>query len=180
VLVGYVGRLAPEKRVRRLAGVCRLPGVRVVVVGDGPARRLERESPGAAFLGRRTGPELARIYPSLDVFVHTGPFETFGLTVLEAMASGLPVVAPAGGGPLDLVRHGQTGFLVPPHDDRALGERVWEVVRSPELRAAFGRSGRIDALARSWEAVDEQLIDHYHQVIARRANPSSIRGSACG
>lgn len=173
VLVGYVGRLAPEKQVERLAAVCRLPGVRVVIVGDGPARsRLARELPGAVFLGHRSGPDLARAYACLDLFVHTGPFETFGLTVQEAMASGLPVVAPATGGPLDLVRHGQTGFLIPPGDDQALRERVYELVRAPELRAAFGRAGRAVALTRTWPAVDDLLVEHYRQVMAR---PRSCR-----
>jgi phosphatidylinositol alpha 1,6-mannosyltransferase len=168
VLVGYVGRLAPEKQVERLAGVCRLPGVRVIIVGDGPARpKLERELAGAVFLGRRTGHDLARVYASLDLFVHSGPFETFGLTVQEAMASGLPVVAPAAGGPLDLVRHGQSGYLVPPRDERALRERVYELVRSAELRATFGRAGRAAAVARTWDVVDDLLIEHYYQVIAR-------------
>ncbi len=100
LIVGYVGRLAPEKRVELLSGVCGLDGVRVVVVGDGPSRPgLEQALPGAVFLGRRTGDALARVFASLDVFAHTGPFETFCQTVQEAMASGVPVVAPAAGGP---------------------------------------------------------------------------------
>lgn len=90
VLVGYVGRLAPEKHVQLLRATCDLPGVRVVIVGDGPTgRQLRNALPSAVFLGRRTGADLASIYASLDVFAHTGPFETFGLTVQEAMASGL-------------------------------------------------------------------------------------------
>ncbi|MGZ0238106.1 glycosyltransferase family 4 protein, partial [Streptomyces sp. CPS1] len=104
LIVGYVGRLAPEKRVELLAGVCGLDGVRLVVVGDGPSRdQLAEALPGAVFLGRRTGDDLARIFASLDLFTHTGPLETFCQTVQEAMASGVPVVAPATGGPLDLV-----------------------------------------------------------------------------
>ncbi|MEV6816584.1 glycosyltransferase, partial [Micromonospora sp. NPDC051296] len=79
LLVGYVGRLAPEKRVDLLAATAQLPGVRVVVVGDGPAsRQVARAVPQAQLLGVRHGEDLARLYASLDVFVHTGPHETFG------------------------------------------------------------------------------------------------------
>jgi phosphatidylinositol alpha 1,6-mannosyltransferase len=162
VLVGYVGRLAVEKRVELLADTCRVPGVRVVVVGDGPAAgQLRRRLPDAVFLGARYGAQLARIYASLDVFAHTGPYETFGQTLQEAAASGLPVVAPAAGGPLDLVRPGRTGFLVPPGDGPALAAAVAELAADPDLRAGYGRAGREAVRERTWSAVGDELIDHY-------------------
>lgn len=168
-IVGYVGRLAPEKHVELLSGVCGLPGVRVVVVGDGPSRgQLAEALPGAVFLGRRTGGELARIFASLDLFVHTGPFETFCQTVQEAMASGVPVVAPAAGGPLDLVAHGRTGLLVPPGDATAVQEAVRALAADPARRAAYGAAARASVEGRTWAAVGDQLIDHYDQVLAAR------------
>lgn len=169
LIVGYVGRLAPEKQVELLAGVCGLDGVRVVVVGDGPSRgHLTEALPGAVFLGRRTGDELARIFASLDVFAHTGPFETFCQTVQEAMASGVPVVAPAAGGPLDLVAHGRTGLLVPPRDARAVREAVGALAADPARRAAYGAAGRALVEGRTWAAVGDQLIGHYQDVLAAR------------
>ncbi|MFF2851191.1 glycosyltransferase family 4 protein [Streptomyces sp. NPDC058001] len=169
MIVGYVGRLAPEKQVELLAGACRLDGVRVVVVGDGPSGDGLREAlPGAVFLGRRTGDELARIFASFDVFAHTGPFETFCQTVQEAMASGVPVVAPAAGGPLDLVDHGRTGFLVPPRDENAVRDAVRALAVDPALRAAFGAAGRATVEGRTWAAVGDQLIDHYTDVLTSR------------
>ncbi|MEV7184132.1 glycosyltransferase family 1 protein [Kitasatospora sp. NPDC093102] len=172
VLVGYVGRLAPEKQVERLAEAARLPGVRLVVVGDGPYRaRLAAALPGAVFLGRRSGHELARLYASFDVFAHTGPFETFGQTLQEAMASGLPVVAPAAGGPLDLVRPGRTGYLVPPGAGTGFREAVERLARDEGLRRALGRAGRAAVAERSWEAVGDQLIGHYRQAVAEAAVP---------
>jgi phosphatidylinositol alpha 1,6-mannosyltransferase len=169
LIVGYVGRLAPEKHVELLSGVCGLPGVRVVVVGDGPSRPgLEEALPGAVFLGRRTGDELARIFASFDVFAHTGPFETFCQTVQEAMASGVPVVAPAAGGPLDLVDHGRTGILVPPRDADAVREAVAALAADAELRRVFGATARATVEGRTWAAVGDQLIEHYAAVLEAR------------
>ncbi|MFJ8931108.1 glycosyltransferase family 4 protein [Streptomyces sp. NPDC102364] len=176
LLVGYVGRLAPEKHVELLARVCGLDGVRVVVVGDGPSEASLRGAlPGAVFLGRRTGDELARIFASLDVFVHTGPYETFCQTLQEAMASGVPVIAPAAGGPLDLVAHGRTGMLVPPGDPEALRDAVWALSGDPGLRATYGSAGRTAVSGRSWEAVGDLLVEHYVDVLhARQAGTGVV------
>ncbi|MEV8311549.1 glycosyltransferase family 1 protein [Streptomyces flavidovirens] len=169
LLVGYVGRLAPEKQAELLAGVCGLPGVRVVVVGDGPSEpSLRAALPGAVFMGRRTGDELARIFASLDVFAHTGPYETFCQTVQEAMASGVPVIAPAAGGPLDLVRHGSTGLLVEPRDATAVRTAVSALAHDAGLRAAYGRAGRAAVESRTWAAVGDQLLGHYTDVLRDR------------
>ncbi|MFJ9812438.1 glycosyltransferase family 4 protein [Streptomyces sp. NPDC101158] len=168
-IVGYVGRLAPEKRVDLLARACRLPGVRVVVVGDGPSGPGLRDAlPGAVFLGRRTGTDLARIFASLDVFAHTGPYETFCQTVQEAMASGVPVVAPAAGGPLDLVAHRRTGLLVPAGDPDALHDAVAALAAAPALSTAYGAAGRSAVERRTWEAVGDELLGHYLDVLRER------------
>ena len=169
LIVGYVGRLAPEKHVELLAGVCALDGVRLVVVGDGPSHaHLTEALPGAVFLGRRTGDDLARIFASLDVVAHTGPFETFCQTVQEAMASGVPVVAPAVGGPLDLVDHGRTGLLVPPRDAEAVQGAVRSLAEDPARRIAFGAAARTLVEGRTWAAVGARLIGHYEDVLAGR------------
>ncbi|GGS99051.1 glycosyltransferase family 4 protein [Streptomyces griseoviridis] len=175
LIVGYVGRLAPEKQVELLAGVCAPDGVRVVVVGDGPGRTgLEQALPGAVFPGRRTGAGLARLFASLDVFAHTGPYETFCQTVQEAMASGVPVVAPAAGGPLDLVDHGRTGLLVPPRDAGAVRDAVAALAADPALRAACGAAGRAAVEGRTWAAVGDRLVGHYTDVLAaRKAVPAA-------
>ena len=162
VLVGYVGRLAAEKRVELLAPVARLRGVRLVVVGTGPMERtLRRTIPDAVFLGERHGAQLGRIFASLDVFAHAGPFETFGQTIQEALASGVPVVAPAVGGPVDLVDPGRTGYLVPPEDPAAIAEAVATLVANPAMRTAFGRAARADVAGRTWAVVGDELIEHY-------------------
>ncbi|MGX6739975.1 glycosyltransferase family 4 protein [Streptomyces xantholiticus] len=169
LIVGYVGRLAPEKHIELLSGVCGLPGVRVVVVGDGPSETSLRAAlPGAVFLGRRTGDDLARIFASLDVFAHTGPYETFCQTVQEAMASGLPVIAPAAGGPLDLVAHGRTGLLVQPHSADAVRAAVAALAADPAMRRAYGQAGLAAVEGRTWAAVGDMLLDHYAEVLGAR------------
>jgi len=169
LIAGYVGRLAPEKRVELLAGITALPGVRLVIVGAGPAEAsLRQQMPGALFLGERRGDELAAIYASLDVFVHSGPYETFGQTLQEAAASGLPVVAPAAGGPLDLVEDGVTGYLVPPGDVNAFPAAVARLAADPAARVALGAAGRRKVLGRSWPALTDELIGHYAAVLGRK------------
>lgn len=178
VIVGYVGRLAAEKRVDLLTGVAALPGVRLVIVGGGPAEAaLRRTLPQAVFLGSRQGEELAAIYASLDVFVHSGPFETFGNTLQEAAASGLPVVAPAAGGPIDLVEDGVTGYLVPPGTARPLAAAVGRLVSDPMLRASQARAARQRMLSRSWPALCDELIDHYRAVLETAGRASLAAGT---
>jgi phosphatidylinositol alpha 1,6-mannosyltransferase len=166
LVVGYVGRLAAEKRLDLLAQVAALPGIRLVIVGSGPAEAAaKRALPTAQFLGQRGGDDLATIYASLDVFVHSGPHDTFGHTLQEAASSGLPVVAPAAGGPLDLVQDGVTGFLVTPGEAGALAGAVARLAADPALRAAQGRAGRHVMLGRGWRDMCDELISHYQAVI---------------
>ncbi|ONI82793.1 alpha-mannosyltransferase [Saccharothrix sp. ALI-22-I] len=162
LLVGYVGRLSPEKRVDRLAALGDLPGVRLVVVGEGPDEaQLRRDLPDAAFLGFKTGNDLATAYASLDVFVHTGPHETFCQAVQEALASGVPVVAPDAGGPRDLVQP-NTGYLFASDDQ--LRQAVVEL-SDPLRRRQFGQAGRRWVRGRTWSAVCDELLGHYAAVL---------------
>ena len=175
IVVGYVGRLALEKRVERLACLTRMDGVRLAVVGDGPARPSVARALaplGATLLGELGGEALADAYACLDVFVHTGTAETFGQTLQEAMATGVPVVAPAAGGPLDLVRDGVTGLLYPPEDDAALRRAVARLARDPPLRERMGRAGLAEVTPRTWQALGDQLLAHYAAAI--RAHHGSV------
>ena len=176
VIVGYVGRLAPEKQVDRLRPLLDLPGVRVVVVGDGPDRlALEKSLRGAAFLGLRHGGELAMLYASFDVFVHTGLDETFCQSVQEALASGVPVVAPASGGPIDLVQHGRNGYLWDPASPESLVGAVEDLAQYPVLRARLSAEARSSVLARPWSALTADLVGHYRAVIDELAGVTRQR-----
>ncbi|GMA38552.1 glycosyltransferase family 4 protein [Mobilicoccus caccae] len=164
-IVGYVGRLAPEKEVDRLTPLVDLPGVKVAVTGDGPSRQaLQALLPGATFLGRREGDDLARAYAVCDVFVHTGTHETFGQTLQEAAATGLPVVAPRRGGPIDLVDHGRTGLLFDPDDPTDLTRHVASLTTAEdawERRAVMGEEACVRVQGRSWQSLVDGLIAHY-------------------
>jgi phosphatidylinositol alpha 1,6-mannosyltransferase len=167
LLVGYVGRLAAEKQVELLAGVDALPGVRVVIVGDGPLRgSLERALPRARFLGQLTGDALASAFASLDVFAHTGPHETFCQAAQEALASGVPVVAPAAGGLLDLVSEGRNGYLYRPGDGDRLRGIVAGLAVDPGRRAVLAGAARLSVSSRSWDAVGEAYLGHCADLLA--------------
>ncbi|MEY3567095.1 MAG: hypothetical protein RLZ19_1109 [Actinomycetota bacterium] len=167
VIVGYVGRLAREKQVERLVEVSRLPNVRLVIAGDGPYRaKLERDMPTAHFTGFLQGEELSRCYASLDLFVHTGIDETFCQSVQEALAAGVPVVAPARGGPLDLVRHGENGYLWSPDSDVSLIGAVCELVENSIKREKMAARARESVIERTWTSVMSELEGHYRSVVS--------------
>lgn len=166
VLVGYVGRLAREKQVEDLAGLQSLPGVRLIVAGDGPRREhIAKALPRATFTGHLSGSDLTRLLASLDVFVHTGEMDTFAQTIQEAKASGVPVVAPARGGPIDLVEHGVTGFLYAPGDLQAMRRHVAQLVEDAGLRRQMGDAARASTEGCTWDAVNEQITMHYRNAI---------------
>jgi len=164
VVIGYVGRLAPEKQVEDLAVLDDIPGTRLVIVGDGPSRaKLESVLPHAVFLGHLDGAALAAAMASFDLFVHPGESETFGQTLQEAHASGVPVVATGRGGPLDLVRMGIDGWLYRPGDLGDLRMRVADLAGDTRKRRAFGEAGREAVQGRSWERICDQLLDHFDE-----------------
>jgi glycosyltransferase involved in cell wall biosynthesis len=171
-LLLYVGRLSPEKRVDWLAPVLRqLPDVRLAIVGDGPARPyLERQFADCAvhFTGYLRHTDLAAAYASSDLFVFPAANETLGNVVLEAMASGLPVVAPRSGGLLDYVIDGETGLLFEPDHQNDLVIKVDRLVKSLEMARTFGKRGRERMAHNSWERVLDGLLAHYTQLIRRQ------------
>jgi phosphatidylinositol alpha 1,6-mannosyltransferase len=176
LVVGFVGRLAPEKRVHLLEPISRLPGVHVVVVGDGPKRRmLERLMPQAHFTGQLTGADLGRAVASLDVLVHPGADETFCQVVQEALCAGVPVVATASGGPLDLVRHGDNGLLWAGEDPEVLRAQVIGLRDDRAGLAALAGRARPSVVHRTWSRVTDELLGHYRRAIAQHATPDVAR-----
>ncbi|BBX74974.1 glycosyltransferase family 1 protein [Mycobacterium shinjukuense] len=166
-IVGFVGRLAPEKHVERLAALAAGGAVRVVIVGDGIDRRTLRSAmPQAIFTGALYGDALATAYASMDVFVHTGEHETFCQVVQEALASGLPVIAPDAGGPRDLITPRRTGLLLPVAQfETRLPAAVAHLIRH---RPHYARAARRSVLGRGWPVVCDELLGHYEAVLGRR------------
>ena len=174
-LVGYVGRLANEKRIDDLATLDARDDIQLVIVGEGPARsRLERVLKNARFVGYQSGDDLARYYASLDIFVHTGKHETFCQSVQEALASGVPVIAPNFGGPTDLVKHGWTGYLIDTENSYSLNHAVNQILQLAEP-ALMGARARESVIERTWLSVNNQLISHYTDLIAVKSKEAGVR-----
>jgi glycosyltransferase involved in cell wall biosynthesis len=163
----YVGRLATEKRVEQLTRVARTPGVALTIIGDG-AEREHYENVFAGtdthFTGYLFGNDLPAAFASADCFVFTGPNETFGQVIQEAMASGLPVVATNQGGVKDLILEGETGFVVEP-TTWAFAQAVTRLRDDPDLRHAMSVRARRIAESRPWESVLGELEDHYTEAV---------------
>ena len=163
VAVLHVGRLAAEKNMPALAGAyeairARVPRARLVLVGDGPARETMRaRCPDAIFAGMRAGADLAAHYASADMFVFPSITETFGNVTLEAMASGLAVVAFDYAAAAEHIRHGVSGLLAPFGDAASLAAQAGTIATEPVRLRALGAQARCRALTLDWERVVEQL-----------------------
>jgi len=167
-LIGYIGRLAHEKRIEDLITLDDQDDVQLVIVGDGPIReRLERKLPNAIFTGFKNGQDLARMYASLDIFIHAGQHETFCQSIQEALASGVPVIAPNSGGPIDLVEDGKTGYLINTGNPKEIKRAVKLIQQADqdELRKVTRES----VVNRTWQSINQELIKHYLDLIAAKA-----------
>ena len=163
VVVGYVGSLHKRHGVRRLAEVARVPGTRLVVVGDGPQQAwLRRRLPQSVrFTGELKPRQAAAAIASLDLLVAPGTNATCAHALREAAACGVPCVAPRAGGAPDVVRHLETGLLYDPTDPVGLADAVAAVV-ADKRRQLLGDFAREVIARRTWrDAVDELVRDHY-------------------
>ena len=170
-VIGFVGRLAPEKQVHKLSllgDIGKLTGKKViqVIVGDGPSKTaLQKTLPDAIFLGHQSGEELSRAIASMDVLITTGENETFCQVIQEAMAAGLPVIAPEIGGPKDLIDHGITGLFYKPSDNFDIRKKVLQLVNDNELRAQMSKNAFAKVQSRTWSKVCSELFEIYEQTL---------------
>lgn len=162
VVVGTLGRLAPEKQHEDLVRLRGLDRIKQVVIGDGPRRApLEALLSEAHFTGHLSGELLAAAVASVDVLVQPSDSETFSQSVQEGLASGVPVVAPALGGPLDLVDHSRTGWLYPAGDLDSMADHVRDLAGDDAKRRSFSQAARASVAPRTWASVVQQLVEHY-------------------
>jgi glycosyltransferase involved in cell wall biosynthesis/predicted metal-dependent phosphoesterase TrpH len=169
----YAGRLEHEKGIALLADAFlearrEEPSVRLILAGGGTGEPYLRGRLGeaATFLGWLHGAELARAYASADLLVFPSATDTFGQVVLEAQASGLPVVAVAAGGPLELIEHRMSGLLCAPEQE-PLARSVLELARSPLLRSRLAAAGLTRARQRTWERAFERLAVGYRRALGQ-------------
>jgi glycosyltransferase involved in cell wall biosynthesis len=165
----YVGRIAKEKGVERLRDPLReLPGVRLALVGGGPEIEQVRAfyaGTDAVFTGMLDGDELVSAMASADALVFPSTNETFGLVPLEAMACGLPVIAPLAGGLVDTLRPEVNALVYDPSDPRTLADSIRRLQSDPDLRARLAAGALAHARSRSWQATMDQLLDYYRLAV---------------
>jgi glycosyltransferase involved in cell wall biosynthesis len=168
VIVLHVGRLAREKNLDVLIEAWNLAHralgqhATFVVAGEGPmSRRIQSQLPFVRQLGFLPREDLATLYASADVCVFSSLTETCGLVALEAMSSGVPVIAADAGGFRDSVRSGVTGFLVPPDDPRGYSAAIAQLVADSGKRFAFAAAAREHALSRDAAEEDAALLAAY-------------------
>jgi len=190
VVVGFVGRLVMEKGLDVFAetvAALRARGVphRVLVVGEGPAQPWFEEQlaapdgrSGAVFAGFQKGADLGRAVASLDMLFNPSVTETFGNVTLEAMASGLPVVAARATGSTSLVDDRVTGALVEPGDAEGFADALERLIRDADWRARAGEAGERASRRFTWDAVNAELVRGYLDVSRRRAEASAMRAPA--
>jgi len=176
LLLTYVGRLAREKdlhlllraweELRRVRGNAQL-----VLLGRGPFEEeiRRRAIPGVHTAGVLRGRELAVAYASADLFVFPSPTETFGNSLLEAMASGLPSLAVSAGGVVEFAQHGRNAWLVESGNGTALRIGLERLMRDGELRERLREGSLHTAMERRWDVIYEKLEDDYRSAIARAA-----------
>jgi glycosyltransferase involved in cell wall biosynthesis len=163
----YVGRISVEKGLEVLVQIFRdRRRPQLVVVGDGPyLDEMKKALPNAIFLGFMKGEALSEIYASSDFFLFPSTTDTFGNVVLEALSSGLPAIVSDKGGPKELVKDGETGFVVKADNTEEFEEKIDLLTEDPGLRREMSKNAVRYAKARSWDKVFSRLFAIYKEVI---------------
>ena len=179
VVAVYAGRLAAEKNLPLLMDAWKNRPAdgpdRLLLVGDGPLRASLQAAAmdGVVFAGYRRGEDLARCYAAGDLFVFPSLTDTFGNVMLEAMASGLPVIGFDVAGPRDIVRDGETGLIIEERTAGALARAMAHLTIMAQQRQCMGQAARMYAETQCWDHILEQVREQY-QVIRRRPSNQPV------
>ncbi|MBN2042027.1 MAG: glycosyltransferase family 1 protein [Spirochaetes bacterium] len=166
----FVSRIVMEKDLKTLTGIYNhLREIRsdivFIITGDGPnLNYLKKNMPAAVFTGGLAKEELAKVYASCDVFVFPSITETFGNVVLEAMASGLPVVAAAQGGPKGIIRNRKTGLLAEPEDVTDFSSRILYLLNNQVYAKKVAKNAREYALNQRWDLLTADVLNYYKRL----------------
>lgn len=179
VAVGFLGRLVMEKGLDVFSDTIaelhkRGVAHKVLVVGEGPAKAFFAEHvPNAIFVGFQGGAALGKAVASMDLLLNPSVTETFGNVTLEAMASGVPVVAARATGSTSLVNDGVTGRLVEPGNVSDFADVLAEYIADPDLRRAHGGAGEISSRDFSWDAINGAVADAYVRLVGHPLQKSA-------
>jgi glycosyltransferase involved in cell wall biosynthesis len=180
-VIAFLGRVVMEKGLDEFADAIDALAARgvkhhVLVIGEGPARQwFEDRLPDGVFIGHQVGEDLGRALASADLFLNPSITEAFGNVTLEAMASGLPVVAAVATGATSLVVDGVTGTLVDPGDTDGYADALEAYARDPALRARHGGAGLAFAESQDWDHINAVVEKVYERVIKRRSKLAAMR-----
>lgn len=183
LVVAYVGRIAAEKNLQVVLAAfaairSQVPQAILVFVGDGPMRKsLAAHHPEHVYAGMRHGEDLAAHYASADLFLFPSLTETFGNVTLEAMASGLAVVAFDQAAAGDLIRNGEDGRIVPAGDQQAFVEAAVELASAPETHVRLRRAAAETASHLGWEHVEEHFVSLLRETIQRERHLNPAYGT---
>jgi len=172
--IAFLGRLVLEKGLDVFVAVIkelRKRGVphHPLVIGEGPARPwFEQNMPSGVFVGHQIGANLGRALASADVFLNPSVTEAFGNVTLEAMASGIPVVAAVATGTTSIVRDGETGILTDACDIAGFADALEAYARDPGFRHRHGEAGLAYARTQDWDEINGSVLRVYENVIERR------------
>ena len=175
IAIGFLGRLVMEKGLDVFAETMaelrrRAVPHKVLVVGEGPARGWFAERvPEGSFTGMLTHADLGRAVASMDMLLNPSVTETFGNVTLEAMASGVPVIAARATGSTSLVTEGRTGRLVEPNNVAGFADAIAAYVADPALRRAHGAAGELRSRDYTWDAINRAVADVYLRLVAARS-----------
>lgn len=178
----YVGRVSPEKDLDILIDAYKKiykkykDKVALIITGEGPyLEKCKNDFPkGTIFTGFKKGKELAQIYASSDIFVFPSSTETFGNVVLEAMASGIPVIGADAGGVKDIIKHRINGLKFKARNVNELADSMTELIEDKDLRKMLKINGRNTGLNRSWNKVFHGLIENYNNILINKNNNGVI------